>query len=116
MLPFHGGLLGEAMAADEEVTAAFLRYRLRGRNPAGLSAADDVAYWGDREILPHIFRFLSLRGVEAELRFGAGPIRFSESAANRKRAAVEARCAVLELAQGAIEEDMSCRRGAAVAG
>ena len=98
LLPFHGGLLGQAMLDGQPVTAAALRYRLDAANGTGVSVADDVAFWGERAMLPHIFRFLGLRGVVAEVQFAAEPIRFSAAAlANRKVAAAEARAAVMEL-------------------
>jgi 1-acyl-sn-glycerol-3-phosphate acyltransferase len=32
--------------------------------------ANDVCWWGDASFAPHLFRFLSLRGVRATVRFG----------------------------------------------
>ena len=98
VLPFRSGLLGQVLADEQAVTAAAIRYRLGEGNEAGVSVADDVAYWGDRAMLPHIFRFLGLRGVTAEVRFAPGPIGFTAGAvANRKVAAAEARTAVVRL-------------------
>ncbi len=101
LLPFHSGLLGQALASGLPVTAAALRYRLAERNAPGVTVEDDVAYWGAAVMVPHILRFLGLRGVVAEVSFGAEPIRFSAGGATeRKRAAVEARAAVLEARGG----------------
>jgi 1-acyl-sn-glycerol-3-phosphate acyltransferase len=52
-------------------------------------------------MLRHIFTFLGLRGVRAEVRFAEGPIEFSNDELHRKGAAVEARAAVAALAEGA---------------
>jgi 1-acyl-sn-glycerol-3-phosphate acyltransferase len=48
-------------------------------------------------MLPHIFRFLGLRGVRAEVRFASEPIRFSSDVMHRKMAAIESRAAVAAL-------------------
>ncbi len=105
MLPFHSGLLAQAMEVREPVTAAYLRYRLDEDNGPGVTVEDDVCYWGDRAMWPHVFRFLGLRGAHATVRFAAGPIRFSSDVLHRKAAAVEARQAVLGLAAELMRED-----------
>jgi lyso-ornithine lipid O-acyltransferase len=53
-------------------------------------------------MLGHIFTFLGLRGVRAEVRFGERPIAFSSEVLHRKKAAVEAQAAVEALAAGAM--------------
>ena len=97
VLPFHSGLLGEAIEAGQPVTAAYIRYRLTLDNGPHRSLAD-VCFWDDTPLVVHIFRLLSLRGIEVELCFAESPIAFSPVAAtDRKIAAEEARAAVLEL-------------------
>jgi 1-acyl-sn-glycerol-3-phosphate acyltransferase len=103
LLKFHSGLLAQAMLGGGPVTAAHVRYRLVADNGPGVRVADDVCYWGDRNMLAHIFKFLGLRGVRAEVRFADGPIAFSSDGMHRKKAAVEARAAVAALAVGANE-------------
>ena len=98
MLPFHSGLLAQAMGVREPVTAAYLRYGLSEENEAGVTVDNDVCFWGETPMLPHIFRFLGLRGVEAHVSFADEPIRFSSEPLHRKLAALEARDAVLALA------------------
>jgi 1-acyl-sn-glycerol-3-phosphate acyltransferase len=95
LLKFHSGLLAQAMESGMPVTAAYISYSL----PEGSSATvgDAVCYWGDAEMLPHIFRFLGLRGVRAEVRFASEPIRFSSDVMHRKMAAIESRAAVAAL-------------------
>jgi 1-acyl-sn-glycerol-3-phosphate acyltransferase len=68
--------------------------------------ADDVCYWGNRNMLGHIFKFLALRGVRAQVRFAEEPIAFSSDEVHRKKAAVEARSAVEALGLGAVIERM----------
>lgn len=95
ILKFHSGLLAEALEEDEPITAANLRYTLGPDNDPRVTVADDVCYWGDAKMLPHIFRLLGLKGIRAEVRFASAPIAFLSK--DRKRAAVEARDAVAAL-------------------
>ena len=97
MLPFHSGLLAQAMTVDEPVTAAYLQYSLDEDNGPKITVENDVCYWGDVSMWAHIFRFLGLKGAHATVRFADGPIKFSSDVLHRKAAAVEARNAVLAL-------------------
>ncbi|WP_353071667.1 lysophospholipid acyltransferase family protein [Tunturiibacter gelidoferens] len=97
LLKFHSGLLAQAMDGGAPVTAACLRYELGEDNGPDVSVADDVCYWGDRNMWRHVFTFLGLRGVSAEVRFAEGPMEFSSGVLHRKQAAVEARAAVAAL-------------------
>jgi 1-acyl-sn-glycerol-3-phosphate acyltransferase len=97
LLKFHSGLLGQVLDAGSPVTAAYLHYSFVKKNGAGVTVEDDVCYWGDRNMLAHIFKFLGLHGVRAEVRFAPQPIQFSENGLHRKMAAVEARSAVAQL-------------------
>jgi 1-acyl-sn-glycerol-3-phosphate acyltransferase len=101
LLPFHSGLLAQALAVGEPITPAYLRYSLEAENGAGILAAQHVA-WGDTPLLEHIWRFLGLRGVHAAVRFAPAPLRFANGAEKRKLAAVEARKALLALS-GALD-------------
>jgi lyso-ornithine lipid O-acyltransferase len=102
LLKFHSGLLSQVTAGGAPVTAAYLRYSFVEDNVEDngpdVSVAKDVCYWGDRNMLAHIFKFLALRGVRAEVRFAEEPIAFSSDGLHRKMAAVEARSAVAALA------------------
>ena len=93
LLPFRGGLLAEARIAALPVTVGAIRYAVRG--PEGASVRDDVAYWGDRGLLEHVGRFLTLEGVQVSVRFAAAPMSFVSP--ERKAAAAEAREAMLRL-------------------
>ena len=79
------------------MTAAYLRYSFAEDNGPGVSVEDDVCYWGDRNMLAHVFKFLGLRGVRAEVRFADAPIAFSSDRLHRKMAAIEAHAAVAAL-------------------
>lgn len=96
MLKFHSGLLSQVRAVGAEVTAAHICYRLDEEN-GDASVGEDVCYWGDAVLVPHIFRLLGLRGIQAEVRFAEQPIIFSAGLEERKRAAQEAWVAVAEL-------------------
>ena len=100
VLEFRTGLLAQALAAGEPVTAAHIGYVLGAGND-GATVEDDVCFWGeDAPMLKHIFRFVGLQGVHASVRIGEGPILFSGGELDRKAAAVEARAAVLGVAGG----------------
>ncbi len=97
----------EALADEQPVTAAYLQYSLTEEN-GRRTAEDDVAYWGERPMLPHIFRFLALRGVVAEVTIASVPIRFT--AGTRKLVAAEARRAVCLLREGRLAKADSLER------
>jgi 1-acyl-sn-glycerol-3-phosphate acyltransferase len=107
VLPFRSGLLAVSLAAQQPITAAFVRYTLDQDNGPGVTVENDVCFWGDdAPMLRHIFRFMTLKGVHAWVRIAPQPIRFSDEAGDghvdRKKAAVEAREAVLALASDAV--------------
>lgn len=97
LLPFHSGLLAQAMDSGEPITAAHIHYTLDLDNGPGVTAREAVC-WGDSTpMLKHVARFLTLRGVHATVRIAPQPIVFSSGSVHRKIAAVEAREAVLGL-------------------
>lgn len=97
LLTFHSGLLAQAMASGEPITAAFLKYSLDEDNGLDVSLADDVCFWGDRNMLAHIFKLMGLRGLRVTVRYAEVPIEFSSDVLHRKAAAEEARRAVAGL-------------------
>ncbi len=99
ILKFHSGLLAEAVAHELPVTAAHLRYSLADGNP-NRTVREDVAFWGDHAMLPHIFRYLGLRGVCAEVTLGSAPIYFPVRVGPGRLIANQAREAVLLLGEG----------------
>lgn len=100
LLPFRGGLLAEARIAGLPVTIGVLHYTVAG--PAGASVTDDVAYWGDRGLMEHVARFLTLEGLQVAVRFAESPLPFQSG--ERKAAAAEAREAMLRLGGGWLRE------------
>jgi lyso-ornithine lipid O-acyltransferase len=97
LLKFHSGLLAQVLQGGAPMTAAYVRYSFGANNGPDVSVADDVCYWGERSMLGHVFTFLGLRGVRAEVRFAETAIKFSSDALHRKQAAEEARVAVAAL-------------------
>jgi 1-acyl-sn-glycerol-3-phosphate acyltransferase len=100
VLPFHSGLLSEAIDAGQPITAAYVRYRITQNNGPNRSLAD-VCFWDNTLLVKHIFRLLSLRGIVVELYFAESPIAFSVGSNQRKLAAQQARAAVLQLRDAA---------------
>ena len=97
ILPFRSGLLAQALAAGEPITAARIAYTL-GPGNGDATVQDQVCFWADdADILKHIFRFNSLVGVHAQVRIASEPIHFSSPTLDRKQAALEAREAVVAL-------------------
>ena len=98
VMPFKSGLLAEALEAGAPVTAGFIRYELSAEDLAeGKTVRNDV-HWGPQPLVGHLWNFLGLHGLKAEVRFAEEPIVFSAAACeDRKVAAVEAREAVLAL-------------------
>jgi 1-acyl-sn-glycerol-3-phosphate acyltransferase len=78
------------------VWPGFIRYEVSEQDRAqGKSARNDV-HWSKQTLIQHLWNFLGLRGVHAEVRFADEPVEFSTAAyEDRKIAAVEAREAVL---------------------
>jgi len=89
LLKFHSGLLAQVLAFDAPVTAAHICYDISPENGPDVKVSERVCYWGDMVLLPHIFHFLGLLGVKAQVRFAAEPIVFSNHSSHRKRAARE---------------------------
>jgi 1-acyl-sn-glycerol-3-phosphate acyltransferase len=96
LLNFHSGLIGQVMGVASPITAAFIRYSLTEKNDPGVTVAEDVC-WGDKPMVEHVIGFLRLRGVHAQVTFGGGPIKFSQSGLHRKAASQEAQAAVATL-------------------
>jgi 1-acyl-sn-glycerol-3-phosphate acyltransferase len=78
VLPFRRGLFHSVLRDAVRVRPAAIHYQLDpGASEATVS--EHVCWWGDAAFVPHLFRFLSLRGVRATVRFGEavkGPDRF----------------------------------------
>ena len=69
VMPFRRGLFHSVLDNGVALRVAGLRYSLMEENEEA-SVGKDICWWGDMEFLPHLIRFLGLRGVRAEIRFG----------------------------------------------
>ena len=98
VMPFRSGLLSQAIALEQPVTAGFIHYDLTAADLArGKSTRNDV-HWGPQTLWQHIWNFVDVRSLHATVYFADAPIAFSPAAiANRKIAAEEARAAVAAL-------------------
>jgi lyso-ornithine lipid O-acyltransferase len=71
VLPFRRGLFHSVLHGGVALRTAALRYSLDTHVVNGdATVGDDVCWWGDMEFGSHIFRFLGLRGLQAQIRFG----------------------------------------------
>jgi 1-acyl-sn-glycerol-3-phosphate acyltransferase len=71
VLSFRRGLFHSALNEDVILQPAALSYHIGARDrERGATVADDVCWWGDALLVPHLFRLAGLRGVEARIRFG----------------------------------------------
>jgi 1-acyl-sn-glycerol-3-phosphate acyltransferase len=86
VVAFRRGLFHSVLNEGVALRTAALRYSLED---ADASVAQDVCWWGEMELMPHLLRFLGLRGVRVEVRFGdevrARRDRFELSEAARAR-------------------------------
>jgi lyso-ornithine lipid O-acyltransferase len=67
VLPFRRGLFHSVLNEGVPLRVAALRYSLED---AGGSVEEDVCWWGDALLAPHLWRLLGLKGVRAEICFG----------------------------------------------
>lgn len=89
VLPFRSSLMEPAVEHRWPVTPAHIRYKL-----ATGSVADEVCYWRDMTFGPHFLNLLSLREIEAEIRFGEPVV----DAKDRKQLTNELHARVVALA------------------
>jgi 1-acyl-sn-glycerol-3-phosphate acyltransferase len=71
VLPFRRGLFHSVLDNAVTLRTAALRYTLEDDVVnRGASVGEDVCWWGEMGFASHIFRFLGLRGLRAQVRFG----------------------------------------------
>jgi 1-acyl-sn-glycerol-3-phosphate acyltransferase len=69
VLPFRRGLFHSVLRDSVQVRTAALSYDLDARNREAI-IAHKVCWWGDAAFVPHLFRFLGLRGLRGSVCFG----------------------------------------------
>jgi 1-acyl-sn-glycerol-3-phosphate acyltransferase len=98
LMPFHSGLLAQALEADAPVTPGLIAYSLGERDIDDGRTLRQHVHWGPQTLGAHLWSFLSMHDVSARVDFASYPIAFSGPArADRKIAAVEAHAAVAAL-------------------
>ena len=65
--PFHSSLIQPAIDAGVPIVPAAVRWS--STNPA-IDVSEDVAYWGNHTLVPHLWRVLGLRGLSVQVAFG----------------------------------------------
>jgi len=88
VLPFKSSLLQAAVAARCPVAAAGIDYDL-----ADGSVADEVCYWRDMTLVPHLLNLFGRKSIESRVRFSPSRPR----GGNRKALACELRAEVAAL-------------------
>jgi len=89
VLPFHASLFEAALKSEAPLTPAYITYFVeRG------SLAEDVCFWGDMTLVPHLFKLFSKPALHAYVTFGDIACGFR----NRKEAAERMRLQVVALA------------------
>jgi len=91
VLPFRSSLFEPVVELQCPVTACALRYSLEGG-----SVADEVAYWRDMTLAPHLLNLLGKTGVTLDIRFG----RSSHRNGDRKTLARDLHAEVRALLRG----------------
>ena len=88
VLPFKSSLLEPAARQPHGLSAGFLEYALNDG-----SVADEVCYWRDMTLAPHLVNLLGKRGLEARLCF----TELHQASADRKQLARQLRSEVVRL-------------------
>jgi len=66
VLPFRSSLLAPAARSCEPLTPAAVSYDLADGSPA-----EEVCYWGEMTLLPHLLNLFTKRRISAQIAFGA---------------------------------------------
>jgi lyso-ornithine lipid O-acyltransferase len=88
VLPFKSSLLEPATIHPYPLSAGFIEYGLNDGD-----VAEEVCYWKEMTLLPHLFNLFSKRGVEARLHF----TELRPASTNRKQLARQLHCEVVRL-------------------
>jgi 1-acyl-sn-glycerol-3-phosphate acyltransferase len=67
VIPFRRGLFHSVLNEGVALRTAAIAYSVEDD---GASVADDVCWWGDALLAPHLFRLAGFNGVRAVVRFG----------------------------------------------
>jgi 1-acyl-sn-glycerol-3-phosphate acyltransferase len=90
VLPFKSSLLEAATGPPHGLSVGFIEYALNDG-----SVANEVCYWRDMTLAPHLLNLLGKRGLEAQLRF----TRLRQASPDRKQLARQLHSEVVRLKQ-----------------
>ena len=88
ILPFKSSLLEPAARQTHPLTAGFLRYELGDGD-----VSEEVCYWKDMTLVPHLINLCSKRAVQASVHFS----QLREGSADRKQLARQLHAEVLRM-------------------
>jgi len=88
VLPFRPSLFEPAIASGAAITPAWI-----GFEASSGSVANDICYWGEMTLVPHLFRMLAIPSITARIRFGSA----MRGMQDRKQTAEATRNEVLRL-------------------
>ena len=88
VLPFKSSLLEAATERPHGLSAGFIEYTLSDGD-----VAEEVCYWKDMTLLPHLVNLFGKRGIEARLCF----TELQRASADRKQLARQLHCEVVRL-------------------
>ncbi len=88
VLPFKSSLLEPAVRQTHPLSAGLIRYELDDGD-----MAEEVCYWKDMTLVPHLINLFSKRGVRASVRF----TQLREGSADRKQLARQLHAEVLRM-------------------
>lgn len=88
VLPFKSALLEPAAQKNQPLSVGFIRYSLEDG-----SVADEVCYWRDMTLVPHLINLLGKRGISAHVSF----TQIQEGCGDRKELARQLHSEVVRL-------------------
>lgn len=88
VLPFKSSLLEPAMQSARALTAGLIAYELTDGD-----VSEEVCYWKDMTLVPHLINLLSKRAIRVSVRFAE----LHQGSSNRKELAKQLRLEVLKL-------------------
>ena len=92
VLPFKSSLLEPATQQNHSLSAGLIQYELSDGD-----VSEEVCYWKDMMLVPHLINLLGKRSIHASVRF----TRLCEGSANRKELARQLHSEVLRLKEAA---------------
>ena len=90
VLPFKSSLLEPATACPHPLSTSLISYRLEDGD-----VAEEVCYWKDMTLVPHLINLLSKKGIEVSVQFS----QLRKASSNRKELARQLHSEVLKLKQ-----------------